>query len=159
MELENLYEIPEYDAILLERQLKVIEDSWCVAYDGKDCDEEKRKALVKEAQENLIDFLKKVHLYNEWNEFKIQKIGWPDFELFEVVNDQNDKVFLRLGPSVRKEDAEWSDIEFRIKYMRYSKHLEVLELKEKIRISKDYQRVYNEAMNKLTNRIWKDEDL
>lgn len=158
LELSNLYEIPSYDSINLERMLQCIEDVWNVAYDGKDCDERKRELLLKEAREDLTDFLKRVHLYNEWNEFKIQKIGWPDFDLFEIVNDTNDKVFLRLGPAIRKEDSEWSDVEFRIKYMRYAKHLEVLELKEKIERSKDYQRAYNDALHKL-DRIWKDEDL
>lgn len=158
LDLKDLYEIPAYDSILLERQLKSIEDAWCVAYDNKDCDERKRKSLIEEAKRSLIDFLQKTHLYNEWNEFKVQKIGWPDFDLFEVMNGSDDKVLLRLGPAIRKEDSEWSDIEFRIKFLRYANHLEVLSLKEKIEKSKEFQKSYNEALNKLSSCLWSDED-
>lgn len=158
IEVSDLREIEIGTANELCKILKEIENSWSKAYNKLECkSEEERNFMTSQAQELMIKFLKKAELFNEWNEFNVQKIGWPDFDVFEVKNNSNSQVLLRLGPGVEEEGLEWNDAELRIKVLRYLRHLEVIELKKNIKEKYEYKKAFNAAMTRLQSMIWNDD--
>lgn len=144
-----------FDEVMV-RSLTHIETTWTMAFDWKEGDEAKRKQMFDTARNELKSFLEEVDLFNEWNEFKLQKIGWDDFTLFEVMDDTDQIVMLRLGPDMRNEILEWSDPEWRIKNLRWLRHLECQKFNEKLEHDNNFRKVYREKMVQLTNMLFDD---
>lgn len=146
-----------FDEVLV-RKLSHIETTWTMAFDWKEGDESKRKIMFDQAREELKSFLQDVGLFNEWNEFKLQKIGWDDFTLFEVKDDDDQIVMLSLGPDIRNEPIEWADPEWRIKNLRWLRHCQCKAFNEKLEHDNNFRKVYREKMTELTNILFDDGD-
>lgn len=143
---------------IMSRKLSYIEATWTMAFDWKEGDKARRKQMFDTVRNELKSFLKEIDLFNDWNKYKLQKIGWDDFTLFEVMDNSDQIVMLRLGPDMRNELLEWSDPEWRIKNLRWLRHCECKKFNEKLERDSNFRKVYRDKMTQLANMLFDDGD-